>query len=91
MGRQGYARVAEDVFKSLFHALIEDGRQLLVDTTPILNWQMRIGGYLSRRARWKHIGFFLIARGTRKAYPRLVQLVKQAKEEIKRIEGHTVH
>ncbi|MEW6726369.1 DUF3189 family protein [Desulforudis sp. 1088] len=90
LGRLGYARVTEGVFSSLLHALIENGRQLLVDTTPILNWQMRVGGYLSRRARWKRIGFFLIAQGTRKAYPRLVQLVKQAEEEIDRIEGLTV-
>ena len=57
---------------------------LLVDTLPAANWLMRIGGYLSRRVGLVRLGRPLVIWGTQKAYPRLVQLVRQVEQGLTR-------
>lgn len=47
---------------------------LFVDTLPCVNWFMRIGGFLSRAARFKRLGRPIVIYGTQRAYPALVAL-----------------
>ena len=57
---------------------------LLVDTLPAAGWPMRVGGYLSRRVGLVSLGRPLVIWGTQKAYPRLVELVRQVEQGLTR-------
>lgn len=59
------------------------GEMLVVDTVPCVNWMMMLGGYTSRRWGWVNFGRPLVIKGTRKAFRKLVQLVRQVQAKTK--------
>lgn len=58
-------------------------RILFVDTMPCVNPTMRLGGYTSRRLGFIKSGRPIVAFGTTRAYPRLVQLVERVQAYIR--------
>ncbi|WP_258359028.1 DUF3189 family protein [Moorella sulfitireducens (nom. illeg.)] len=52
---------------------------LLIDTSPLVNLLMRIGGFTSRRIGLTFLGRPVVVLGTRRAFPGLVKLVEQNK------------
>ncbi len=53
-----------------------------VDTLGCVNLFMRVGGYLSQRLNLKSIGKPIVIKGTLKAYPDLIRLVTQVKNDL---------
>ena len=51
-------------------------------TMPSVNGWMKLGGFTSRRWGWVKFGRPIVAYGTLKAYPDIVQIVKYAKGKI---------
>ncbi len=51
-----------------------------VNTMPYVNVWMMLGGFLSRRWGWNHLGRTIIIAGTRQSYYRFVHLVEQLKK-----------
>lgn len=82
LGRRGFSEAPEYIFRQLQRLYGPTGRYKLVNSARTLNWQMRLGGYLSRRLRLKRLGLPLIMRGTRKALPRIAALVTGIQKEI---------
>lgn len=82
LGRRGFVHAPEAVFHALQSAFSPATPYVLVDTTPTLNWQMKVGGYLSRALGLKGIGRLLVTRGSRAAYPRVVALVDATMREV---------
>ena len=55
-------------------------RQIVfVNSLKAVNWQMRVGGFLSRRLGLVSLGRFLAAAGARRAYPKLADIVAATK------------
>lgn len=54
----------------------------LVDTLACVNLSMRVGGFLSRRLGWTALGRPIVLWGTRRAYARLVRLVRETKRRL---------
>lgn len=52
---------------------------IFVDTLHCVTMKMRIGGYISRQLSLINIGRPLVVQGTREAYPKIVDLVRQVK------------
>lgn len=75
LGRDGYPAAPLFVYRTLGTALGADTRCLFVDTTPCLNFYLRLGGFLSCRFGLKRLGRPLLAFGTRLAGPKLAALV----------------
>lgn len=63
------------------------GEVRFVHTLPCVNAAMRIGGYLSRGLGLPALGRPLVLSGTRRAYPRLVELVNSVKASLKHTES----
>lgn len=55
---------------------------ILVDTSPTVNNWMRLGGFSSRRLNLISFGRPIVAYGTRKACPKIAQLVKETKIKV---------
>jgi hypothetical protein len=53
-------------------------RPVLVNTMPAVNWEMRVGGFLSRALGLPGLGRPLVVHGTRRALPRLRRLAAVA-------------
>ena len=84
VGRRGLKKCFPALVESLAGLLeIPKEELLIVDTVPHVNWMMMLGGYLSRRLGVVSLGRSLVIRGTLKAYPDFVNLVRgiQAKTE----------
>ncbi|MGE5576691.1 MAG: DUF3189 family protein [Syntrophothermus sp.] len=62
----------------------DPGRIFLIDVYPCTNWWMKIGGFLSRRLGFITIGRPLVIFGTRRAYPKLVGVVKEVWKKLAR-------
>lgn len=62
-------------------------RVLFVNTLKAVNWQMRVGGFLSRRMGLVCLGRPLVTRGARRAYPKLVQIVTATKARCKALDS----
>lgn len=83
LGRGRNALPIEQAVRSGYILAGADPRQLLfVDSLKAVNWQMRIGGFLSRRLRLISLGRPLVTRGSRRAYPRLVEIVNETKQRL---------
>ncbi|NMB24139.1 MAG: DUF3189 family protein [Firmicutes bacterium] len=83
LGRGSRALPIEQAVKSGFILAGADPRQLLfVNSLRAVNWEMRIGGFLSRRLRLVALGRPLVTRGARRAYPRLVEIVNETKQYL---------
>jgi hypothetical protein len=55
---------------------------LAVNTMPHVNWVMKIGGFISRRAGMVILGRPLVGIGTQKAYSALVNLVEITRLQV---------
>jgi hypothetical protein len=82
LGRGGGAEIVEKALVSGYNLGGGAAKLKLVDTLRCVNYQMRIGGYLSRRLRLISIGRPMVLRGTIRAFPCLVAVVKQVKEGL---------
>lgn len=56
---------------------------IMVSTQPTVNLLMKIGGFSSRRLNWVSFGRPIVTTGTQKAYPDIMDLVKETKNKIK--------
>ncbi len=82
-GRGSEKRGIEQAIRSGIHLAgghIDD--IVFVDTLPAVNHLMRIGGFLSRQLKWISWGRPLVIKGTQKAYPNLVTIVRELKAQL---------
>lgn len=83
LGRNGHPEIVEKALVSGYELGGGAREELeLVNTLRCVNVQMRIGGYLSRRLRLISIGRPLVLKGTIRAFPCLVAVVKQVKKRL---------
>lgn len=82
LGRRRYEQVPEMVFCGLQHTFGLETPLKLVNAATTLNWQMKVGGYLSRGLGLESIGRLLVTWGSRRAYPRAIDLVEATREEV---------
>lgn len=82
LGRRGHSEAPEYVFRQMQRLYNWKESYKLVNTARTLNWQMRLGGYFSRRLHLKRIGLPLIMRGAREALPRIAALVESINGEV---------
>jgi hypothetical protein len=71
-------------FETLFYDLAEvlglsQQEILMINTSPLVNDAMRLGGFISRRLGFVALGRPLVVWGTRRAYVNLVNLVNARK------------
>lgn len=77
VGKRGMGILLENFLYDLTDALgLPREELLLVDTTPLVNCWMALGGFLSRRLGLTFLGRPLVIWGVRRAYYRLVNLVE---------------
>lgn len=82
MGRRRHGAETEVILAGLHSAFAIQTGLKVVDSTPALNWSMQLGGFLSRAVGLKAIGRFLVTRGSRAAYRKVVALVNEARNEV---------
>ncbi|NMB13289.1 MAG: DUF3189 family protein [Firmicutes bacterium] len=88
LGRGSDERSILQAVKSGYILAGGDPRQLLfVNTLQAVNWQMRVGGFLSRRLGLVSIGRPLVTRGARRAYRKLAQIVANTKASCQSVRG----
>ncbi|NMB45526.1 MAG: DUF3189 family protein [Firmicutes bacterium] len=88
LGRGSDERFIQQAIKSGYMLAGGDPRQVLfVNTLRAVNWQMRIGGFLSRRLGLVSLGRPLVARGARRAYPQLTKIVRATKAHCRSVMG----
>ncbi|SMB98312.1 Protein of unknown function [Thermanaeromonas toyohensis ToBE] len=77
VGKRGMGTLLENFLYDLAEALkLPRGELLLLDTTPLVNCWMALGGFLSRRLGLTFLGRPLVTWGVKRAYPSLVSLVE---------------
>lgn len=77
VGKRGMGVLLENFLYDLTEALeLPRGELLLLDTTPLVNCWMALGGFLSRRLGLTFLGRPLVIWGVKRAYHRLVSLVE---------------
>ena len=82
LGRRSYAQAPAMVFRGLAEAFGLAEPFTAVDTATTLNWPMKVGGYLSRGLKLQGIGRLIVTWGSRRAYPKVVALVAQVREDL---------
>ncbi|MCG0278016.1 MAG: DUF3189 family protein [Thermanaeromonas sp.] len=83
VGKRGMGKLLENFVYDLTCALgLPREELLLVDTTPLVNSLMALGGFLSRRLGLTFLGRPLVVCGVRKAYPGLVRLVENLRPRV---------
>lgn len=82
MGRKSFSESPEFVFRSLQKLYNAEQTYKLVNSARTLNWQMKLGGYISRGLGYKRIGLPIVLWGARKAYPWVVSLAESIKKEV---------
>ena len=88
-GKQVYCLGCRNAGTTVEQVLLQVGEMFgvreelfFVDTLHCVTFNMRIGGYLSRRWQLIRLGRPLVLDGTRKAFPALVKLVEKVKKEV---------
>ncbi|MGB9661083.1 MAG: DUF3189 family protein [Moorellaceae bacterium] len=77
-GKRGMGPAYQNFLYSLVEALGLPREELvLLDTSPLVNWPMIIGGFISRRLRVPLIGRPLVIWGVRRAFFRLASFVEE--------------
>lgn len=61
---------------------IDEKDYLFVNALPYVNWQMVVGGYLSRKIGFVRLGRPIVIRGTQKSFLKLVSLVHNVKIKL---------
>lgn len=83
IGRRGLRDCFSALIRSLANLLeVPTEEILIVDTVPCVNWMMMVGGFTSRRWEWVKFGRPLVVKGTQKAFPNFVELVRKTKAQI---------
>lgn len=82
LGRGWHAEAPECLFRQMQRIRGGSQRYKLVNSARTLNWQMKLGGYLSRRLHMKRLGLPLVVHGTRKTFPRIAALVESIHKEV---------
>lgn len=82
LGRRGYSETPEFVFRHMQRIYGSKQQCKLINSARTLNWQMKLGGYLSRRLGMKRLGLPLAIRGAQKALPRIAALVESTVKEV---------
>jgi len=84
LGWPGRPQVIEAIFAGLAGVFsLPENSYKLVDVRSGVNLMMRMGGFLSRRLGLVALGRPLVARGTRRAYRTILELVLTVKDELK--------
>ncbi|WP_368490786.1 DUF3189 family protein [Clostridium sp. BJN0013] len=73
-------RAIEDMY-SVLHG--SNNGLFIVNTKPVVNLLMNIGGYTSRKLHWVSFGRPIVTKGTQQAYMSIVNLVKGVKNNLK--------
>jgi hypothetical protein len=60
------------------------GEVVVVNSIALINLEIRIGGFLSRRLGLISLGRWLIIYGIRKKYTKFVQLVEEVKSRLRK-------
>lgn len=82
--RRGRPDILEKVYASLAGIFgVPASSYCLVSAMSRVNWIMMLGGFLSRRLGLVGVGRPVVILGTRIAYPKLVKLVKETKEDLR--------
>jgi hypothetical protein len=77
-GKRGMGEAYENLLYDLVEALgLPREELLLLDTSPLVNWPMIIGGFLSRRVGISILGRPIVTWGVRRSFFRLAAFVKQ--------------
>lgn len=80
IGRRNLRKCFPQLFQSLAGLLNVSAEELIIiDTVPYVNLLMMLGGFTSRRLGWVDLGRPLVLRGTKKAFPDFVKLVRKTK------------
>lgn len=82
VGCRNVGSSVETLLKNVSGLLDIKDELVFVDTLHCVNINMRVGGYISRRLGLIKQGRPLVLRGTQEAYPALVELVCQVKQEV---------
>ncbi|MBO8126689.1 MAG: DUF3189 family protein [Firmicutes bacterium] len=83
LGTRGHSDILIKTIKGITRIIREDHRDyLFADVKPCINLYMRIGGFLSRYLGLVAIGRPLVAWGVRRAYPKIVALVKRTYQRL---------
>jgi hypothetical protein len=83
LSRQYQEKLVIHAITDMYKALNRDTNYLyIVSTSPTVNTWMKIGGFSSRRLHWVKFGRPIVTYGTLKAYPQIVELVKDVKNKI---------
>ncbi|NLA58592.1 MAG: DUF3189 family protein [Firmicutes bacterium] len=82
LGRGNHQQPIMQAVRSGYMLAGGDPRQIMfVNTLKGVNWQMRVGGFLSRRLGLVSVGRWIAAIGARRAYPKLAEIVAQTKAQ----------
>lgn len=77
-GKRGMGEAYENLLYDLVDALgLPREELILLDTSPLVNWPMIIGGFLSRRLGIRILGRPIVTWGVRRSFFRLVAFVEQ--------------
>lgn len=83
-GKKSLGRRFENILYGLAEALEINRENIkMIDTNPLVNPLMKVGGFMSRRMGIVNIGRPLVIAGTMRAYFQLVDLVIKKKGEIR--------
>ncbi|QZY55364.1 DUF3189 family protein [Crassaminicella profunda] len=83
LSRKNASHLIVNTLETVLSMINKDKKEILcVDTSPTVNFLMRIGGGSSRRLGLISFGRPIVAYGTIKAYPKIMDLVKKTKLKI---------
>ena len=86
LGRGNKRKILQNIASGLFSALGVPSEQFLfVDVSTTVNFDMRVGGTLSRKMNFISWGRPLAARGTQRAYPGIAQIVERVLDSLENI------
>lgn len=81
IGRRNLSNHFETLVYGLVE-LLETEDVVLINTMPVVNWKMVVGGFLSRGLRMPKYGRGIVVNGVQKSFTRFVDLVKTIKSSL---------
>lgn len=76
MGKKSLGNRFSEVLMGVAEILAKDQELMVINCINHVNWEMKIGGFTSRRMRLAALGRPVVAWGTRRAFAQLVNLVE---------------
>ncbi len=84
VGCRGLGDTLDSIIRSIESISgINKNETVLVNTLSAVNFEMRVGGFTSRKLKIVFLGRPLVLYGTRKNYTKFLKLVKDTKENIR--------